>query len=148
MCLSHPGRSFANDRWFRGSTTTSPEVSSWRGLLGGWRVLREQRELGALVLVNSAFSFISALVIITILQQVVVTVDLGSVKTLAGYIGDFLSYFAPKPPVFEIRTLAFGLLMAAIGLGLGIGVGICGGSKLWSRSKALPYVALALLGSR
>src|SRR5208283_1098912 len=53
---------------------------------------------------------------------------------------------APKPPVFEIKTLAFGLLMAAIGLGLGVGVAICGASKRLSRRKALPYVALALLG--
>jgi len=53
---------------------------------------------------------------------------------------------APKPPVFEIRTLAFGLLMAGIGLGLGLGVGLCGTSKRWSHSKALPYLSLALLG--
>ena len=36
--------------------------------------------------------------------------------------------------------------MAAIGLGLGAGVAICGASKRNSRSKALPYIALALLG--
>src|SRR5271170_2085492 len=36
--------------------------------------------------------------------------------------------------------------MAAIGMGLGIGVAICGTSKRYSRSKALPYIALALLG--
>ena len=124
----------------------SDKVGTWRGSLAGWRVLREQRELGALVLVNSAFSFISAMVLITILQQIVVTVDLDSVRTLANYLREFLGMFAPKPPVFEIRTLAFGLLMASIGLGLGVGVAICGASKHWSRSKALPYLALALLG--
>jgi MFS family permease len=122
------------------------EVGSWRGALAGWRVLREQRELGALVLVNSAFAFISAMVLITLLQQVVVTVDLTSVQHLVNHLKEVLSYFAPKPPTFEIKTLAFGLLMAAIGLGLGVGVGLCGGAKLWCRSKALPYVALALLG--
>jgi hypothetical protein len=53
---------------------------------------------------------------------------------------------APKPPVFDIRMLAFGILMAAIGLGLGLGVALCGVSKLYSRAKALPFVALALLG--
>jgi MFS family permease len=122
------------------------EVSSWSGALAGWNVLREQKELGALVLVNSAFSFISAMVLITILQQIVVKVDLHSVHLLINTLTKFISMVAPKPPVFEIKTLAFGLLMAAIGVGLGIGVAICGGSKRYSRSKALPYVALALLG--
>jgi MFS family permease len=122
------------------------KVGTWRGTLAGWRVLREQRELGALVLVNSAFSFISAMVLITILQQIVVTVDLTSVHRLANTLTKFISMFAPKPPVFEIKTLAFGLLMAAIGLGLGVGVAICGASKTRSRSKALPYIALGLLG--
>jgi hypothetical protein len=86
------------------------------------------------------------MVIITILQQVVVTVDLSSVRALADELTRLFTLFAPKPPVFEIRTLAFGLLMAGIGLGLGLGVGVCGASKLWSRSKALPYLGLALLG--
>jgi len=122
------------------------KVGTWRGSLAGWRVLREQRELGALVLVNSAFSFISAMVLITILQQIVVTVDLTSVHLLVNTLTKFISMVAPKPPVFEIKTLAFGLLMAAIGLGLGVGVAICGASKKSSRSKALPYIALALLG--
>ena len=91
--------------------------------------------------------FISAMVIITILQQVVQTVNLDSVQSLVNGLTSFLSMFAPKPPVFgEIKTLAFGLLMAGIGLGLGIGVGLCGTSKRRSRSKALPYVALGLLG--
>jgi MFS family permease len=122
------------------------KVGTWRGSLAGWRVLREKRELGALVMVNSAFSFISAMVLITILQQIVVTVDLHSVHLLVNTLTKFLSMFAPKPPVFEIKTLAFGLLMAAIGLGLGLGVALCGASKRNSRSKALPYLALALLG--
>jgi MFS family permease len=122
------------------------QVSSWRGTLAGWNVLREQKELGALVLVNSAFSFISAMVLITILQQIVVKVDLHSVHLLVNTLTKFISMVAPKPPVFEIKTLAFGLLMAAIGLGLGLGVAICGGSRMYSRSKALPYIALALLG--
>jgi MFS family permease len=76
----------------------------------------------------------------------VVTVDLTSVHLLVNTLTKFLSMFAPKPPVFEIKTLAFGLLMAAIGLGLGVGVALCGASKSYSRSKALPYIALALLG--
>ena len=42
--------------------------------------------------------------------------------------------------------LAFGILMAAIGLGLGLGVALCGVSKKYSHAKALPFVALALLG--
>jgi MFS family permease len=124
----------------------SKEVSTWGGALAGWRVLREQRELGALVLVNSAFAFISALVLITLLQQVVVTVDLTPVRHLVTHLTQFFSYFAPKPPRFELKLLAYGLLMAAIGLGLGIGVAVCGGAKLWSRSKALPYFALCFLG--
>jgi len=131
-----------------GHTTAeaSDKVSSWRGALAGWRVLREQRELGALVLVNSAFSFISAMVLITILQFVVRTVDLASMNSVVDGLKAFFSLFAPKPPVFEIKTLAFGFLMAAIGLGLGIGVAICGNAKRRSRSKALPYAALGLLG--
>ena len=104
-------------------------VNSWRGVLGGWNVLREQQELGALVLVNSAFSFISAMALITILQQIVVSIDLTSVQLLVNTLTKFLSLFAPKPPVFEIKTLAFGLLMAAIGLGLGLGVALCGASE-------------------
>ena len=128
-------------------TEGSDKVGTWRGALAGWRVLREKPELGALVLVNSAFSFVSAMVLITILQQVVQTVNLASVQTMVNGLTSFLSMFAPKPPVFgEIKTLAFGLLMAGIGLGLGIGVGLCGAAKHRSRSKALPYMALALLG--
>jgi hypothetical protein len=122
------------------------EVGTWRGALAGFQVLREQRELGSLVLINSAFAFISAMVLITLLQQVVVTVDLSPVRSLVAGMKVVFSYLAPKPPTFEIKPLAFGLLMAAIGLGLGIGVGICGAAKLLSRSKALPYLALGSLG--
>jgi MFS family permease len=122
------------------------EVGTWRGALAGWRVLREQRELGALVLVNSAFAFVSAVVLITLLQQVVVTVDLTPVRHLVAHLTDFLAYFAPKPPKFEIKILSYGLLMASVGLGLGLGVGLCGRLNHWSRSKALPYLALGLLG--
>jgi MFS family permease len=128
------------------ASTDRDKANTWRGTLAGWHVLREQRELGALVLVNSAFSFISAMVLITILQQIVVSVDLSSVQALVRTLTKFLSFIAPKPPVFEIKTLAFGLLMAAIGMGLGVGVAVCGSSKRYSRSKALPYTALALLG--
>jgi MFS family permease len=133
-----PGRQPASAGYAKSNT--------WRGTLAGWHVLREQRELGALVLVNSAFAFISAMVLITILQQIVVSVDLRSVHLLVNTLTKFLSFVAPKPPVFEIKTLAFGLLMAAIGMGLGVGVAVCGASKQYSRSKALPYIALALLG--
>ena len=144
-CIYHIKADLSPDR-HRAGASEKDKVGTWRGALAGWRVLREQRELGALVLVNSAFSFISAMVLITILQQVVVKVDLTSVHLLVNTLTKFISMVAPKPPVFEIRTLAFGLLMAAIGLGLGLGVAICGASKRNSRSKALPYVALALLG--
>jgi len=144
-CIYHIKSDLLPDR-HHPDTSDQDKVGTWRGALAGWRVLREQRELGALVLVNSAFSFISAMVLITILQQIVVTVDLTSVHLLVNTLTKFLSAFAPKPPVFEIRTLAFGLLMAAIGLGLGVGVAICGASRRRSRSKALPYIALALLG--
>ena len=128
------------------AATGKDKVSSWSGILGGWNVLREQRELGPLVLVNSAFAFISAMAIITILQQIVVSTDLTSVKLLVNTLTKFLSLFAPKPPVFEIRLLSFGLLMAAIGLGLGLGVALCGVSKRYSHAKALPFLALGLLG--
>jgi hypothetical protein len=86
-------------------------------------------------------------VLITLLQQVVVTVDLTPVRTLVGFMTHVFSHIAPKPPTFEIKTLAFGLLMACIGLGLGLGVGLCGAAKLWTRSKALPYLALGMLGA-
>ena len=122
------------------------DAGLWRGSLAGWRVLREQRELGPLVLVNSAFSFVSAMVLITILQNIVQTVDLHSVKLLVNTLVKFISMVAPKPPIFEIRTLSFGILMAAIGLGLGGGVGLCGMASRWSRMKAIPFVALGLLG--
>ena len=122
------------------------EMSTWGGLLVGWRVLREQRELAALVLVNSAFSFVGALVLITLLQQVVVSVDLHGFQRVVDGAARLVAHFTPKPPVVEIKSLAFGLLMAAIGVGLGAGVGICGRARVWSRSKALPYAGLFLLG--
>jgi MFS family permease len=122
------------------------KVGTWRGALAGWRVLREQPELRALVLVNSALAFISTMVLVTILQEIVVHVNLHSVQLLVNTLTKFISMIAPKPPVFEIKVLAFGLLMGAIGLGLGMGAILCGTSKTYSRSKALPYLALALLG--
>jgi len=128
------------------TASAKAEVGTWRGALAGWRILREQRELGGLVLINSALMFISAMLMITILQQVVTTVDLMPVRHLVDRLTQFFSHFAPKPPVFEIKTLAFGLLMAAIGLGVGVGAMLCGRAKVWSRSKALPYLALGLLG--
>jgi len=130
----------------KGAEPMKDAVNTWRGALAGWNVLREQRELGALVLINSALAFISMVVLVTILQQIVVHVNLHSVQLLVNTLTKFLSMVAPKPPVFEIKTLAFGLLMAAIGLGLGLGVALCGLSKKYSHSKALPYLALALLG--
>ena len=123
------------------------EVSTWHGALEGFRVLRENRELGALVLVNSAFSFVGALVIITLLQEIVVSVDLTTFHRIVDVAAAFVAHFTPKPPVVEIKTLAFGLLMAAIGLGLGIGIGICGRARTLSRSKALPFLGLFLLGA-
>jgi MFS family permease len=83
---------------------------------------------------------------VTILQQIVQTVNLTSVHLLVNTLTKFISMVSPKPPVFEIKTLAFGMLMAGIGLGLGLGAVLCGTSKKLSRSKALPYVALLLLG--
>jgi MFS family permease len=129
-----------------GISADKDSVKTWRGALAGWRVLREQRELGALVLVNSALAFISMMALVTILQQIVVTVDLHSVQLLVSTLTKFISMVSPKPPVFQIKLLAFGMLMGAIGLGLGLGAILCGASKTYSRSKALPYVALALLG--
>src|SRR5208283_5199578 len=70
-CIYHIQSGLLPDR-HHPETSDRDKVGTWRGVLAGWRVLREQRELGALVLVNSAFSFISALVLITILQQIVV----------------------------------------------------------------------------
>jgi len=130
----------------RETTAVPARDSAWGGVLGGWNVLREQPELRALVAVNSAFSFISAMVLVCILQQIVVSVDLHSVQLLVNTLVKYISMIAPKPPVFEIRMLAFGILMAAIGLGLGLGVALCGGSKRYSHAKALPFLALALLG--
>lgn len=128
-------------------TASGKKMGFWRSSIEGWHVLREQPELGPLVIVKSAFSLISALVLVTILQQIVVTVDLGAVRALAGSLAHFLSHFAPKPPIFEIKTLAFGLLFAGIGLGVGVGIGICGRAQKLSHSKALPFVALAALGA-
>jgi MFS family permease len=128
-------------------TARGKKIGFWRSSAEGWHVLREQRELGPIVLVKSAFSLISALGLITILQQMVVTMDLGAVRALAESLKHFLTHFAPKPPVFDIKTLAFGLFFAAIGLGVGLGVGICGWARKWSHSKALPFAGLATLGA-
>ena len=142
-CIFHIRKDLApSGRTVRGDD----EVGSWGGTLSGWRVLREQPELGALVLVNSAFAFIGMMALISILQQTVQTVDLHSVRLLVNTLTKFLSMFAPKPPVFNVPLLAFGILMAAIGLGLGGGAGLCGIATRTSRSKAIPYIALALLG--
>jgi MFS family permease len=130
----------------KGPVTPATEVSTWGGALAGWRVLREQRELGALVLVNSAFSFVGAIVLITLLQQVVVSVDLTGFGRVVDAGAHFVARFTPKPPVIEDKPLAFSLLMAAIGLGLGIRVGLCGRARVLSRAKALPYLGLALVG--
>jgi MFS family permease len=128
-------------------TTSGPEVNSWAGALEGWRVLRRQGELGALVLVNSAFAFVSAVVLITLLQQVVVSADLSGFQRVVDAAAGFVAHFTPKPPVVETKSLAFGLLMAGIGLGLGIGVGLCGHAGRLSRWKAVPYIGLALVGA-
>jgi MFS family permease len=129
------------------TTPSGEKTGFWRSTFEGWHVLREQRELGPLVLVKSAFSLISALGLITILQQMVNKMDLGTVRALADSLKHLLTHFAPKPPVFEIKTLAFGLFFAAVGLGVGLGVGLCGWARKWSHSKALPFAALALLGA-
>jgi len=130
----------------QGRTATGEKIGFWRSSVEGWHVLREQRELGPLVLVKSAFSLIGALGLITILQQMVVTMDLGAVRALAESLVHFLTHIAPRPPIFEIKTLAFGLFFAAVGLGVGAGVGICGWAHKLSHSKALPFAALAALG--
>ena len=130
----------------KANVAAAAEVGTWGGALEGWRVLRGKRELGALVIVNSAFAFVGALFVITILQQIVSTVDLTSLRLVVADASAFIARFTPKPPVVEVKLLAFGLLMAAIGLGLGVGVGICGSARRLSRSKALPYLGLFLLG--
>jgi MFS family permease len=131
----------------KGRVVAGSEVGTWGGALAGWHVLREQRELAALVLVNSAFSFVGAVVLITLLQQVVVSVDLRAFQHVVDAVAAFVAHFTPKPPIVEYKPLAFGLLMAAIGLGLGIGVGLCGRARVLSRSKALPYLGLLLVGA-
>jgi MFS family permease len=140
-CIYHINADLSPQR-----SAAARKESMWHGILGGWNVLREQRELRALVIVNSAFSFISAMVLISILQQIVVSVDLHSVRLLVNTLIKYLAMIAPKPPTFDIRMLAFGLLMAAIGLGLGLGVALCGLSKKYSHAKALPFLSLGLLG--
>jgi MFS family permease len=120
----------------RRQVSGADEVASWGGTLSGLRVLQEKPELGAL----------SMMAIVAILQTIVQTVDLQPVHLLVNTLTKFLSMFAPKPPVFEIHMLAFGIVMAAIGVGLGGGAGLCGLAPRASRSKAIPYVALALLG--
>jgi len=122
------------------------KIGFWRSSIEGWHVLRQQRELGPLVLVKSIFSLIGALGLVTILQQMVVTMDLSTVRALAESLKHLLTHIAPKPPVFDIKMLSFGLFFAAIGLGVGLGVGICGWVRKWSHSKALPFAALAALG--
>ena len=131
----------------KGPVPAAAEVDTWGGALAGWRVLREKRELGALVLVNSACAFVGAIVLITLLQEVVVTVDLSGFQRVVEWVVAVVAHVTPKPPVVDIKSLAFGVLMAGIGLGLGIGVGICGRARVLSRSKALPYLGLFLLGA-
>src|ERR1700677_1290613 len=96
-CIYHLRGNLPPDR-FNPASVECDRATSWRGTLAGFRVLREQRELGALVLVNSAFSFISAMVLITILQQIVVRVDLTPVHMLVNTLTKFIAMVAPKPP--------------------------------------------------
>ena len=122
-CIYHIRNDMAPDHT---KAEESDKVGTWSGALAGWRVLREKRELGALSSWSIPPSRSSARwsTLSPILQQVVVKVDLDAVRALAESLVHFFSMFAPKPPVFgEIKTLAFGLLMAGIGLGLGVGVG-------------------------
>jgi len=118
----------------------------WRSSVEGWYVLREQPQLRSIVLVKSAFCLISALGLITILQQMVNKMDLATVQALADTLKHILTHLAPRPPVFEIKPLAFGLFFAAVGLGVGLGVGLCGWARQWTHSKALPFASLAVLG--
>ncbi len=119
---------------------------NWKELSAGWRLIKSQPELQGLVLLNSLFAFISGIFLITVLEYVVTSVNLTLVSKLAGSLTHFLSHFAPKPPVFDLKVLSLGLLLAFVGIGLSLGVAFCGKAQRLARLKGLPYLALLLLG--
>jgi MFS family permease len=119
---------------------------NWLELSAGWRLLRSRAELGGLVLLNSLFAFTSGVFLITVLEHTVTAVDLSLANELAAWLTIIFSKFAPKPPVFDIKVLSLGLLLACVGVGLSLGVAFCGKLRRWPHWKGLPYLSLLLLG--
>jgi MFS family permease len=120
---------------------------SWYELTAGWRFIRARAQLMALVFLNCLFSFTSGMFLITVLEHTVTRVDLSLGQAIAYKLTAALTGIAPKPPVFDIKVLCLGLLLACVGLGLGLGVIFCGRSRLFSRWSGLPYLGLILLGA-
>jgi MFS family permease len=134
------------DRPLRPEKSTSPSAGHWHEITAGWRLVHSMPGILLLIFLNGLFSFVSGIFLISVLEYIVVSVDLSFARALAGSLTKFLALFAPKPPVFDIPFLSLGLLLACVGLGLGAGVWFCGKSRKWSHSNALPFLSLFLLG--
>ena len=127
---------------------TKDGVKTWDGTLAGWHVLREQRELGPLVLINSTFAFVSAVVLITLLQQVVVTVDLNPGRAAGRHAQDGAEPLRAQAAHLRDQNGSPSVCSwPPSASASGSASHSAAGARLWSRSKALPYLALALLGA-
>lgn len=129
-----------------GSSSEDQLGRSWKELTAGWHLMRSLPEVQRLVVLSGAFSFTSGMFLITVLEYAAKTVDLSLVDSIVAFLTSLLSPFAPKPPVFDHKVLALGLLLAFVGIGLGLGVIFCGKSRNWTHYNGLPYIALFILG--
>lgn len=143
---------FAVSAWFiariekRPVVVEAEEESSWRhhfkSMLGGASYLREQPGLAGLILLASLFSFVSGFFAVTVLEYTVTNLSLDFVAGLAGHLAGLFALVAPKPPVFDLKMLALGLLFIGLGAGLGLGVWTSSWLKRFSHWKWLTLVAI------
>ncbi len=118
----------------------------WEDLSEGWRYVSENSHIRWLIGLCALFSFVSGFFAISVLEYVVTHLDLSSVQTVTRILTQILSHVAPKPPLFDLKVLALGFLLAGLGLGLGLGVFTCGRCKRWMHWKGLSLLAVFLNG--
>jgi MFS family permease len=118
----------------------------WENIMEGWRYVWANALIRWLIMLGAVFSFVSGFFAVSVLEYVVTHLDLSMVQSLTGLLVHFLSPLAPKPPVFDLKVLALGGLLAGLGLGLGVGVFTCGRFKRWMHWQGLSLLVIALNG--